>query len=98
MTGSLSVRGEILPIGGVSAKIEAAIKAGLKKVLIPESNMNDVLLDSVYEEKIKIIPVRTIRDVLENALVGSKKRSLMTKISKLLPKIPNKMPEPATNP
>ena len=87
MTGSLSVRGEILPVGGISAKIEGAIKAGLSRVLIPSSNLNDVLLESQYKNKIEIIPVTTIRDVLETALKGSKKRGLLTKISKLLPKI-----------
>ena len=38
MTGSLSVRGEVLPIGGVSAKIEAAVKSGIERVIIPRSN------------------------------------------------------------
>jgi predicted ATPase with chaperone activity len=45
MTGSLSVRGEVLPIGGVSAKIEAAIDTGVKKVIVPKSNINDIVLD-----------------------------------------------------
>ena len=48
MTGSLTVRGEVLPIGGVSAKIEAAVKSGIKRVVIPRSNMNDVLIDEKY--------------------------------------------------
>jgi len=95
MTGSLSVRGEILPVGGVSAKVEAAIKAGLKKVLIPDSNLNDVMLDSTFENRIEVIPVRTIKDVLEMALVGSDKDNLIKKISKLLPKT---QPKPLTNP
>ncbi|RLF64794.1 MAG: ATP-dependent protease LonB, partial [Thermoplasmata archaeon] len=43
MTGSLSVHGAVLPVGGVTAKIEAAAKAGLKRVLIPKANMQDVL-------------------------------------------------------
>jgi len=96
MTGSISVRGEILPVGGVSAKIEAAIKAGLKKVLIPQSNLNDVMLESIYKDKIEVIPVRTIKDVLEMALVGARKRSIISKISRLLPKIQPDLP--VTNP
>ncbi len=48
MTGSLSVRGEVLPIGGVSAKIEAAAKSGIRKVVIPRSNLNDVLIDDKF--------------------------------------------------
>jgi len=88
MTGSLSVRGEILPVGGVTAKIEAAVKTGMKKALIPASNVKDVLIDRRYEGKIKVIPVSTIKDVLEAALVGSRKKSLLVKISKILPKVP----------
>ncbi|MFL2970168.1 MAG: ATP-dependent protease LonB, partial [Candidatus Poseidoniaceae archaeon] len=49
MTGSLSVRGEVLPIGGVTAKIEAAARSGIKTVVIPRANMQDVLLDEKYE-------------------------------------------------
>ncbi|MCW4026529.1 MAG: ATP-dependent protease LonB, partial [Candidatus Bathyarchaeota archaeon] len=45
MTGSLSVRGEVLPVGGVSAKVEAAIDAGIKKVLVPKSNQRDIVMD-----------------------------------------------------
>ena len=44
MTGSLSVRGEVLPIGGVTAKIESAAKSGIKTVIIPRANAQDVLL------------------------------------------------------
>ena len=70
MTGSLSVRGEVLPIGGVSAKIEAAIEVGLKRVIVPKSNMQDIVIDKKLLEKIKIIPVETIAEVLEEALAG----------------------------
>jgi ATP-dependent Lon protease len=69
MTGSLTVRGEVLPVGGVTQKIEAAIEAGLKKVIIPESNMKDVLLEKRYEGKIDIVPARTLVEVLRHALV-----------------------------
>ncbi|AAT43820.1 ATP-dependent protease LonB [Picrophilus oshimae] len=71
MTGSLSVRGEVLPVGGVTAKIEAAIDAGLKKVVIPLSNLNDVILDEAHRNRIEIIPAATIEDVLNVALVKS---------------------------
>ena len=49
MTGSLSVRGDVLPVGGVTFKIEAAVKAGIKTVLIPRSNINDVLIEERYQ-------------------------------------------------
>lgn len=68
MTGSLSVRGEVLAIGGVSAKIEAAIDAGMKMVIIPKSNEKDIVIKAERLKKIKVIPVTTIKEVLENAL------------------------------
>ncbi|HJJ76989.1 MAG TPA: ATP-dependent protease LonB, partial [Methanocorpusculum sp.] len=57
MTGSLSVRGDVLPIGGVTYKIEAAAKAGIKTVIIPQSNLNDVLIEDQYADMVSIIPV-----------------------------------------
>jgi len=80
MTGSLSVRGEVLPIGGVTYKIEAAALAGIKTVLIPKSNMGDVLIEEVYKDKIKIVPVSNISEVLEYSLVGKMKESFLDKI------------------
>ncbi len=80
MTGSLSVRGEVLPIGGVTYKIEAAALAGIQTVLIPKSNMGDVLIEEIYKDKIKIIPVSNIGEVLEYALVGKMKESFLDKI------------------
>lgn len=68
MTGSLSVRGEVLPIGGVSAKIEAAIEAGIKNVIVPKSNMQDIVIDKEQLKKVNIIPVETLVDVLKEAL------------------------------
>lgn len=81
MTGSLSVRGEVLPVGGVTAKVEAAIDAGMKKVIIPEANKDDVYLGKDKAGKIKIIPVSNIIEVLQNALkAGSKKDKLLQKM------------------
>ena len=47
LTGSLSVRGDVMPIGGATHKIEAAAEAGIKKVLLPKSNMEDVMLEKL---------------------------------------------------
>ena len=69
MTGSLSVRGDVLPVGGITPKIEAAAQAGIKEVLIPQSNLNDVLIEERYKDKVKITPVVTIEDVLEPVLI-----------------------------
>lgn len=86
MTGSLSVRGEVLPIGGATPKIEAAIEAGIKTVIIPKSNEKDVFLSKDKAETINIIPVETIDEVLEIALEGSeKKRELLRRIREALP-------------
>ncbi len=80
MTGSLSVRGEVLPVGGITPKVEAAAQAGIKEVLIPQSNLNDVLIEGRYKDKVKITPVVTIEDVLEHALVGKTKKKFIEKI------------------
>lgn len=74
MTGSLSVRGLVLPVGGVSAKIEAAIDSGLKKVIVPAANMGDIVLDQEHMGRIEIIPAENIQDVLEHALMPSPER------------------------
>ncbi|WP_264783423.1 ATP-dependent protease LonB, partial [Haladaptatus sp. T7] len=68
MTGSLSVRGDVLPVGGVTHKIEAAAKAGVETVIIPKANEQDVMIEEEYEEMVEIIPVSHISEVLEVAL------------------------------
>ena len=88
LTGSLSVRGDVMPVGGVTGKIEAAAEAGMKKVIIPESNMDDVLIEERYKNKIQIIPVRNMSDVLENALLGNGKDRLVTKMKKITNIVP----------
>jgi Lon-like ATP-dependent protease len=82
MTGSLSVRGDVLPVGGVTYKIEAAALAGIKTVLIPKSNMGDVLIEDEYKDKIRIIPVSNIEEVLEYSLVGGEKEGLIGTLKK----------------
>ena len=84
MTGSLSVKGEVLPVGGVTQKIEAAIQAGIKRVIIPKDNLDDVLLDSENQGKIEIIPVGRIDEVLEYSLLsGSNKARLLEKLREI---------------
>ncbi len=79
MTGSLSIRGHVLPVGGITAKVEAAIEAGLKKVIIPKSNLLDVILDEEHEGKIEIIPVSTVEEVMAHALVECPKKEELLK-------------------
>lgn len=82
MTGSLSVRGEILPIGGVSSKVEAAIDAGIEKVIVPMSNVQDIVVEDDRLKKIKIIPVTSLYEVFEEVLDWKGKTSLKNKIIK----------------
>ena len=81
MTGSLSVRGDVMPVGGVTQKIEAAAQAGIKTVLIPKSNMGDVLIDDSMKNSIEIIPVSNISEVFEFAM-GSQRTRLIEKLKK----------------
>jgi Lon-like ATP-dependent protease len=81
MTGSLSVRGDVLPVGGVTHKIEAAAKTGCDRVIIPEANQQDVMIEDEYEEMIEIIPVSHISEVLDVALEGEpEKDSLVDRL------------------
>ena len=82
MTGSLSVRGEVLAIGGINAKIDAAIEAGIKTVIIPKANEKDVLLRKEDQNKVKIVPVSTIQEVLKNALEWKGKKDLLKKLTR----------------
>lgn len=83
MTGSLSVRGNVLPIGGVTYKIEAAAKAGIKTIIIPQSNLDDVLIEDRYKDLVEIIPVTKIEEVLEIALVPEKRDDFVEKLKNL---------------
>jgi len=85
MTGSLSIRGTVLPIGGATAKIEAAAQVGIKTILIPKSNMQDVLIENKFKDKIKIVPVATLPEVIEHALDGPGKEELLRKLKEMKP-------------
>lgn len=84
MTGSLSIRGEVLPIGGISAKIEGAYQSGIKTVIAPKSNIQDLVLPKEIEKEVKIIPVEKFTEVLEYALEWKTKDKITKqKIKKL---------------
>ena len=83
MTGSLSVRGDVLPVGGVTYKIEAAAKAGISTVLIPAANLDDVLIEERYREKVKVIPVDNIEEVLKIALVPENREGFLNKLRRV---------------
>ena len=70
MTGEISLRGNVLPIGGLKEKTMAAYSAGVHTVLIPEDNMQDLEnIDPVVRESLKFVPCKRISDVLSAALV-----------------------------
>lgn len=70
MTGEITLRGRVLPIGGLKEKLLAAKSAGMKKVLIPFGNQADVEeLDEEITGGMKIVPVKTMKEVLKHALV-----------------------------
>jgi len=98
MTGSLSVRGDVLPVGGVTYKIEAAALAGMKTVIIPKSNMGDVLIEDEFKDIIKIIPVANIEEVLEYSLVGIEKEGLISTLRKLASRTKFNIALPETRP
>jgi len=70
MTGEVTLRGNVLAIGGLKEKLLAALRGGIKTVLIPEENEKDLaeIPDNV-KEGLEIIPVSNVRDVLDHALV-----------------------------
>ncbi|MBW3019845.1 ATP-dependent protease LonB [Candidatus Woesearchaeota archaeon] len=80
MTGSLSIRGEVLAIGGVSAKIEAAATAGIKNVIVPKSNMSDIVLDKSTLSKVNIFPVQRIEEVLKEIIDWKGKKAILDKV------------------
>jgi len=82
MTGSLSVRGEVLPIGGVTAKVEAAIDAGITHVIVPKANLRDIVLSPAKFKKIDIIPVEKLSEVLENVCDWKGKSSVLEQLKK----------------
>lgn len=85
MTGSLSVRGAVLPVGGVTAKVEAAIEAGMKRVIVPAANFGDIVLDQAHEGKIEIIAATDIREVWDNALIASpEKQKFLSSVADFL--------------
>ena len=82
MTGSLSVRGEVLPVGGVTPKIEAAVEAGVKEVIVPKMNKGDIILSQINLKKIKIHFADNLSDVLKIVLDKRKGKKVIKALEK----------------
>jgi ATP-dependent Lon protease len=83
MTGEITLRGEVLPIGGLKEKLLAAVRGGIRLALIPEENVKDLAeIPDTIKNRIEILPVRWIDKVLELALE----------------RMPEPLPEPAAIP
>lgn len=65
MTGELSIRGKVMPVGGIVAKVEAAAQAGAKRVLIPKDNWQELFRDYMIE----VLPVDNIHEVIDKAFL-----------------------------
>ena len=71
MTGEITLRGNVLPIGGLKEKSLAALRAGIKTILIPERNKKDLEeISPLVKKNLKFIPVRHMDEVIKHAIVG----------------------------
>ena len=89
MTGEITLRGEVLPIGGLKEKLLAAHRGGIERVLIPEENEKDLAeIPKNIKDKLTIVPVKWIDQVMEHALVRMPLPQIATDESKSEPKTP----------
>ena len=86
ITGSLSIKGEVLPIGGVNAKIEGAFESGIKTVVIPKTNEQDLVLSEKLKKEMKIIAVEKFEEVILNMLDFDKKNKEHIKLLNIIKK------------
>ncbi len=83
MTGEITLRGKVLPIGGLKEKLLAAHRGGIKTVLIPHENERDLkdIPDNIKQE-LEIIPVKWVDEVIESALVGNLEKNVASVVEK----------------
>ncbi len=77
MTGEISIRGDIKPVGGVPAKIEAAAQAGIERVFIPAENWQEIFA----EEKVRVIPIKTVKELIDLSLNQLDEESVTAKLA-----------------
>ena len=94
MTGEITLRGEILPIGGLKEKLLAAHRGGISTVLIPHENEKDLVeIPKNIKDKLTIVPVKWIDEVLEHALVHMPVPEASEGKAESKPKSPEKQPK-----
>ena len=87
MTGEITLRGVVLPIGGLKEKLLAAHRAGIKKVLVPFENKKDLVeVPDVIKKNIEIIPVKSVDEVLKIALTKTLKRTEWVEVEQIAKK------------
>jgi ATP-dependent Lon protease len=86
MTGEITLRGRVLPIGGLKEKTMAAYRAGIKKVIIPMDNVSDLAeIDSVVKDSLQFLPVDKVEDALKAALLYMPQTQMENKDAETVP-------------
>jgi len=81
MTGEITLRGRVLPIGGLKEKIIAAHRGGIKKILIPKENEKDLKdIPKNISKQLEIVPVEHMDEVLTHAIILDEKDTLFKKV------------------
>ena len=76
MTGEITLRGRVLPIGGLKEKALGAVRSGIRKIIMPEKNKKDLSeIPQNVKRRLTFIPVRNMEDVLRNSLVDGTKEA-----------------------
>jgi ATP-dependent Lon protease len=96
MTGEITLRGKVMPVGGVKEKLLAAVRANISNVLFPEENESDVLeVEDEHRAKVNVTYANTVGDVLKAALVDGAAAPKPKKPRKAARPSAKKKPQPA---
>ncbi len=91
MTGEISLRGKVLPIGGLKEKTMAALKNGFKKVILPAENISDLTeIDKTVREKLSFLPVSHVEELIGTAFIGDVYRKPTEEKTDSFPVIPER--------